>query len=447
VARLFEASINTADRFIYIENQFTSATEIAEMLARRMADVPALQVLIVTPKAHSSWLESQAMQGGRGGFMTPFIAAGVADRLRILYPAVQDEGSSAAVMVHSKVMIVDDGFLRIGSANINNRSMGADTECDLAFEGDSQEHVEFIRDQRRRLIGHFCGVDLQTIADNEHDLFGFLDRHAASGTARALLPIDCETTSLGAMAEIIQPIADPKHPLNLQRTARRMWTLRTALAVAGTVAGLAGLALAWQTTSLRDLADIGYVVSVFSQHSQSELAPLFAVMAFVLGGLVVFPVIVLIAATAAALGPWIGAFSALAGVLASSLMLFMIGRFLGHKRLQSLLGARALRVQRRIVGKGVVAVAMIRMVPVAPFSVVNVLAGASQLRLTDFLIGTVIGMAPGIITMAALGAQIADFAKNASWSNAVPLALTITLWIAVCLAVQFVVTWWSGRRA
>jgi phospholipase D1/2 len=448
VARLFEASINAATRFIYIENQFTSATEIAEMLARRMADVPALRVLIVTPKAHSSWLESQAMQSGRGGFMHPFVTAGVAERLRILYPAVEDGESSAAVMVHSKVMIVDDGFLRVGSANLNNRSMGADTECDLAFEAESEEHFAFIRGERRRLIGHFCGVDGDTIADNEDDLLGFLDRHAAaSGTGKALLPIDCETTSLGAMADIIQPIADPKLPLNLQRTAQRMWTPRTVLAVAGTVAALAGLALVWHTTSLRDLTDIGYVASVISRYSQSALAPLFAVMVFVLGGLVVFPVIVLIAATAAALGPWIGAFSATAGVLASSLLLFMIGRFLGHKRLQSLLGARALRVQRRIVGKGVVAVAMIRMVPVAPFSLVNVLAGASQLRLTDFLIGTVIGMAPGIITMAALGAQIADFAKNASWSNAIPLGLTILLWIAVCLAVQFVVTWWSGRRA
>lgn len=447
VARLFEASINTADRFIYIENQFTSATEIAEMLARRMADVPALRVLIVTPKAHSSWLESQAMHGGRGGFMTPFVAAGVADRLRILYPAVADGESSAAVMIHSKVMIIDDRFLRVGSANINNRSMGADTECDLAFEADSEEHLEFIRGQRRRLIGHFCGVDEKTIVDNEDDLLGFLDRHAASGTGRALLLIDCEASSLGAMADIIQPIADPKTPLNLQRTARRMWTPRTVLAVAGTVVALAGLALAWQTTSLRDFTDIGYVSSVISRYSQSAFAPLFAVMVFVLGGLVVFPVVVLIAATAAALGPWMGALSATAGVLASSLVLFMIGRFLGHKRLQSLLGARALRVQRRIVGKGVVAVAMIRMVPVAPFSLVNVLAGASQLRLTDFLIGTAIGMAPGIIAMAALGTQIADFARNASWSNAIPLGLTILLWIAVCLAVQFVVTWWSGRRA
>jgi uncharacterized membrane protein YdjX (TVP38/TMEM64 family) len=184
---------------------------------------------------------------------------------------------------------------------------------------------------------------------------------------------------------------------------------------------------------------------MISQRSQSAWAPLFAVAVFVLGGLVVFPVVVLIAATAAALGPWMGAITATAGVLASSLVLFMIGRFLGHKRLQSLLGARALRVQGRIVGKGVVAVAMIRMVPVAPFSLINVLAGASQLRLGDFLAGTILGMAPGIVTMAALGAQIADFARNASWSSAVPLGLIILLWIAVCLAVQFVVTWWSGR--
>ena len=447
VARLFEASINTASRLIYIENQFTSATEIAEMLARRMADVPSLHVLIVTPKVHSSWLESQAMHGGRGGFFDPFIAAGVSDRLRILYPAVQDGEASVAVMVHSKVMIVDDGFLRVGSANLNNRSMGADTECDLAFEADGDEHREFIRDLRRTLIGHFCGVGEDTIAANEDDLLGFIDRHAAAGGGRVLLPIDCESTPLSAVTGIIQPIADPKQPLNLQRTARRMWTPRTVLAVAGTAAALAGLALAWQTTSLRDFTDVGYVSTVIAQYSHSAFAPLFAVAAFVLGGLVLFPVVVLIAATAAALGPWIGALSATAGVLASSLLLFMIGRFLGHKRLQSLLGARALRVQRRIVGKGVVAVAMIRMVPVAPFSLVNVLAGASQLRLTDFLVGTLLGMAPGIIAMAALGAQIADFAKNASWSNAVPLVLTILLWIALCLVVQFVVTWWSGRRA
>jgi phospholipase D1/2 len=447
VARLFVSSISIASRFVYIENQFTSAPEIAQSLAQRMVDVPSLQVLVVTPKAHSSWLESQAMQCGRGGFIGPFVSAGVTDRLRILYPRSGEGQSSSAVMVHSKVMIVDDGFLRIGSANINNRSMGADTECDVAFEAASEDHRDFIRGLRRRLIAHFCGLDEDTIADNEGDLLRFIDRHAVSGGTKALLPIDPDSARLAAVVDILQPIADPKRPLNLQRTARQMWTPRTVLAVAGIMASLIGLALAWQYTRLSDYTDIGYVASVISSQSQSEFAALFAVVAFVLGGLVAFPVIVLIAATAAALGPWVGGSSATAGVLLSSLLLFMIGRFLGHKRLQSLLGARALRVQRRIIGQGVVAVAMIRMVPIAPFSLVNLLAGASQLRLSDFLIGTILGMAPGIITMAALGSQIADFARNASWSNALLLGLTIVLWIAVCLAVQFVVTWLSGRRS
>jgi len=350
-------------------------------------------------------------------------------------------------MVHSKVMIVDDEFLRIGSANLNNRSMGADTECDLAFEAGCEDHRQFIRSVRRQLIGHFCGLDENTIADNEDDLLGFIDRHAASGASRKLLPLDLNDAHVPAITDIIQPIADPKRPLNLQRTARRMWNPHTVLALAGTLFSFIGIALAWQFTQLSDYTDVGYVASQLSGYSQSTFAPVFAIAVFVLGGLVAFPVIALIAATAAALGPWVGGLSAIAGVLLSSVLLFLIGRFLGHKRLQSLLGARAIRVQSRIIGRGVVAVAMIRMVPIAPFSLVNLLAGASELRLRDFLIGTILGMTPGIITMAALGSQIAELARNASWSNGLWLGVIILLWIALCLAVQFVVTWWSGRRS
>lgn len=446
VARLFEASINIADRFIYIENQFISAVDIAQLLVQRMLDVPQLRVLIVTPKLHSSWFESQAMQSGRGGFIGQFIAADVMDRVRFLYPSVQGPDGAAAVMVHSKVMITDDRFLRIGSANLNNRSMGADTECDLAFEATSETQQKFIARFRRQMIGHFCGVGEREIEDNETDLFGYLDRLGASDREKSLQPIDPAATE-GGIATVVQPVADPREPLHLDRAANRMWTARTIFAVLGLIAALAGLALAWQYTSLRDFADVGFVSSVISQPASSQFAPLLAIAAFVVGGLVVFPVLVLIAATAAALGPWMGFVSAGIGVLLSALMLFMIGRFLGHARLQRLLGRRAARIQRRVIGKGVVAVAMIRMVPVAPFSVVNLVAGASELSLRDFMLGTVLGMAPGIAVMAALGAQIADLARNASLFNVLLLAIAIVAWIALCLGVQFLVTWMAGRRS
>ena len=232
VARLFEATINAANRFIYIENQFTSTTEIARLLAQRMLDVPSLRVLIVTPKMHSSWFESQAMQGGRGGFIEQFVAAGVMDRIRFLYPATREAETSAAVMVHSKVMIVDDCILRVGSANLNNRSMGADTECDLAFEASCDEHREFIARLRRGLIGHFCGVDEKEVESNEADLLGFLDRLSGDDRQKSLQPIDA-TTNLGGVASVVQPLADPREPLQLERAAGRMWTMRTILAAGG----------------------------------------------------------------------------------------------------------------------------------------------------------------------------------------------------------------------
>ena len=444
VERLFEASINTADRFIYIENQFTSAVDIARLLVQRMLDVPQLKILIVTPKMHSSWFESQAMQSGRGGFIGQFVAADVMDRVRFLYPSTRSADGAAAVMVHSKVMIVDDRFLRIGSANLNNRSMGADTECDVAFEATSEAQQEYIARFRRQMIGHFCGVDEHEIEDTEADLLGYLDRLGASDREKSLQPIDPAATE-GGIATVVQPVADPREPLHLDRAVNRMWTARTVFAVLGLVAALAGLALAWQYTSLKDFADVGFVSSVISERSQ--FAPLLAIAAFVIGGLVVFPVLVLIAATAAALGPWMGFVSAGIGVLLSAFTLFLIGRFLGHARLQRLLGRRAARIQRRVIGKGVVAVAMIRMVPIAPFSIVNLVAGASELSLRDFMLGTILGMAPGIAVMAALGAQIADLARNASWGNVLLLALAIAAWIALCLGVQFLVTWMAGRRS
>jgi uncharacterized membrane protein YdjX (TVP38/TMEM64 family) len=385
------------------------------------------------------------MQSGRGGFIGAFAAAGVMDRVRFLYPSTHNGATEAAVMVHSKVMIVDDRILRVGSANLNNRSMGADSECDLAFEATSEAQRKYVAQVRRRLIGHFCGVDEREIARNEADLFGYLDRLAESDATKSLRPID-PAANTGGMAAVVQPVADPREPLHLDRAATRMWTPRTILAVSGLAAALAALALAWQYTSLRDFTDVGFVSSVISQPARSHFAPLLAIAAFVVGGLVVFPVLVLIAATAAALGPWTGFFSAGAGVLLSALLLFTIGRVLGQARLQRLLGRRAGRVQSRVIGKGVVAVAMIRMVPIAPFSIVNVVAGASKLSLRDFMLGTTMGMAPGIAVMAALGAQIADLARNTSWTNVVLLALAILAWIALCLGVQFLVTWWAGRR-
>jgi len=445
VERLLIAAIRSATSFIYIENQFTSAIKIARELVEQMLRVPSLRVLVVAPKLHSSWLESQAMQNGRGAFIDCFGTAGIADRIRFVYPVSRSGDTDAAVMVHSKLIIVDNRILRIGSANLNNRSMGADSACDLIFEAATEEHRDFIASVRRRLIAHFCGLDEQIIGQNEDRLFAVLDDVASADGAKTLRDVECSVLT-STLATMVQPVADPERPLHLERAASRMWRTKTIVGIASIAVGLFGLGMAWSYTSLTDFADAAHISALLSAYSQSIWGPLFAITAFVVGGLVVFPVLVLIAATAAALGPWLGFVTAMAGVLLSAFVLFVIGRSLGRERLQKLLGRRAGRIQERVVGKGILAVVVIRMIPVAPFSLVNVVAGASTLPLRDFLVGTLLGMMPGILAMAVLGAQIADLARNASWSNILLVALAFLGWLGICAGAQFVATWLAGRR-
>lgn len=445
VERSFIAAIRSATSFVYVENQFTSATTMARVLAEQMRRVPSLRVLIVAPKLHSSWLESQAMQNGRGAFIDCFSEVGVADRIRFVYPVSRSGNKEAAVMVHSKLLVVDDRILRIGSANLNNRSMGADSECDLIFEAATDEHRDFIISVRRRLIAHFCGLDEETIAHNEPRLFALLDDVSKADGAKTLRKVKSSVLT-STLANMVQPVADPELPLHLERAASRMWTTKTIIGIVAIAVGLLGLGMAWSYTSLSDYADTGHISAFLSAYAQSVWGPLFAIAAFVVGGLVVFPVLVLIAATAAALGPWLGFVSAMVGVFLSALVLFAIGRVLGRERLQRLLGRRAARIQERVVGKGILAVVVIRMIPIAPFSVVNVVAGASTLPLRDFMVGTLLGMTPGILAMAVLGAQIADLARNASWTNMVLLVLAFLGWLGICAGAQFVATWLAGRR-
>src|SRR4051794_14703646 len=154
---LFCDMIVSAERTIYIENQFLTCGMIAQALAQRMQEVPELEALLVAPRTHDSWIEAHTMRNGRIRFVQILREAGVIDRVRVLYPEVRDGDRVTDTMVHSKVMIVDDRLLRVGSANLNNRSMGTDTECDLALEAASDAERAAIREVRARLIADHCG--------------------------------------------------------------------------------------------------------------------------------------------------------------------------------------------------------------------------------------------------------------------------------------------------
>jgi uncharacterized membrane protein YdjX (TVP38/TMEM64 family)/phosphatidylserine/phosphatidylglycerophosphate/cardiolipin synthase-like enzyme len=444
VDRLFVASIAAAEHMIYIENQFLSADHIACKLAERLQQKPRLELLLIAPKTHASWIEARTMRNGRLEFMKVFDEAGVADRVRLLHPQVTDGTEIAAVMVHAKVMVVDDCFLRIGSANLNNRSMGADSECDLAIEASSDLERRRIATIRNRQLAHFCGVTTEAIEQRLAQRGSLLDAATLRDNGHSLQPVEDGTPDARELVDFVTPVADPSRPLGLERAAKA--TIPTSVKFLALVGALCVLAALWRFTPLYQFTDADTLLDTLRSLEGSPWAPLVIIAGFVIGGAVLFPVTVMIAVTAAALGPWIGLGSALAGTLASAALLYAVGRVVGIGPVQRMLGPRLRRIQKKIVGNGVIAVVLIRMLPLAPFSLVNMAAGASGVRFRDFMIGTVIGMAPGLLAMSVFGAQIADILRQPSWSSMALLLLGIMAWVAFSIGAQFVVTWWSRRR-
>jgi phospholipase D1/2 len=443
VEALFHDMIGTAERSIYIENQYLTCGKVAQTLCRRMREQPALEAVIVAPHTPGSWLESHTMRNGRIRFRRTIEAAGLGARVRLVCPEVRRGAQVTHTMIHSKVMIVDDRLLRIGSANLNNRSMGTDTECDLAIEARTEAERAAIRHARARLLADHCGVSAQQAAAAIAAASLIAAADGLSGRGHCLRPIEDGEPDEGELAEYLEGIADPERPIarsemlasllgeQVPRPVSWGWLKLAAVALV-----LVALAIAWQFPPLSTMADPGTVGPMLRALAAEPWAPLLVLGVYVVGGLIAFPVLLLIAATAAAFGPAAGLAYAAAGSLLSAVVTYAVGVALGRDALRAVIGPRLRRVQRRIVRGGVLTIAAIRLVPIAPFTVVNLVAGASEIRFGAFVAGTILGMAPGLIVMSALGHQIMRIITGPSGTDVALLAAVVAIWIALAGGVQ-----------
>ncbi len=160
IEALFLGQIAAAKTSIYAESQYFASRTIAEAIAARLAEPDGPEIVIVNPETAQGWLEPLAMDTARARLVTALRRRDPHGRLRLYHPFT---AKGAPIYVHAKVMIVDGRILRIGSANMNNRSMGLDTECDVAIDA-GDEGGEAIRAIRDGLIAEHLGVSVEEVA-------------------------------------------------------------------------------------------------------------------------------------------------------------------------------------------------------------------------------------------------------------------------------------------
>jgi len=235
-------------------------------------------------------------------------------------------------------------------------------------------------------------------------------------------------------ARVADHLAPPRHRRHWQGRLARLAVLLLLVVGLALLAYGDLLGVREQVTRLFDLAE---------RYRSSPLGAAIVLATFVLGSLVLVPITLLITATAASMGPLAGFLYALMGSVAAAGVTFLLGRALGRERVRRLAGRRVNAVMRRVAGHGVLAVALLRLVPLAPFSVVNVVAGVSEIRLRDFLAGSALGLLPGIALATLLGNQLGALIRR---PDATSLAALVAC-VAVVAAASALLRRWGSTHA
>ncbi|GJH19176.1 VTT domain-containing protein [Caballeronia novacaledonica] len=440
-------AIARARRSIYIENQYFTSGTVGAALADSLAREDGPDLAIVVPRNQSGWLQEVTMGVLRARLHTLLKHADTHGRYRLLCPSVPNLGDEI-VNVHSKLMIVDDELLIVGSANLNNRSMVLDSECNVSIDAGADARIRrAIASMRDTLLAEHLGCEVADVV-RERDARGGMNAAIQAllrdrDEHRTLVTLDPQVST--ELDQLIPPEAliDPETPIAADELvdqfvpAEKTRPLIGRFALLGVFAlMIVGVAALWHWTPLGDYANLKSLTNATRHIDSLPLAPLWIIVCYVVAAVMSVPITLLIAATGLVFGAsWGGAYAFLGTTIAAAIS-YSLGNWLGRDAVRKLAGARVNRLSERVAKRGIVAVVVLRLLPVAPFAIVNLVAGASHIRMRDFMIGTMLGMGPGIFLTVAFAHQlVASLHRPTIGSFAVLIGIGAVL-IGVSLLLQ-----------
>ncbi|WP_240910275.1 VTT domain-containing protein [Desulfopila sp. IMCC35008] len=435
VERLYLDSIARARSSIYIENQYLSSYRIGEAIAKRLSEENGPEVIIILPLKTGGWLEQHTMDVLRNRILLTLWEADVHDRLRVYYPQLATH-PYVTLMVHAKVMIIDGCFARVGSSNLSNRSLGLDSECDLSIVGEEGgETAKTITSVRNRLLAEHLGVSESEVAEvfaESGSLRKAIDSLREGD--RTLIPLKGKIEGKIDQWLPESELLDPEKPVEPEEFLDYFISPKSQrpayhhfLKIIVMIVIVLLFAAIWRWTPLVQYLNIHSVTEFARWLEAHPFSPLLVPLAYVVLGLVSFPVTLLIMATIIVYGPWWGGWYALLGTTLSAVMVFLLGHVLGKNIVSRFSGSLVNRVNQRLSKSGLMAVIAFRVIPVAPFSLINLMAGVSAISLRDFFIGTLIGIIPGITAISFVADRLFESLRRPDITTFAALFIVVVL--------------------
>lgn len=481
IAQFYDDAIASAERFILIENQYFTSRRVFESLHKRISDTsrPRVEVIVILPQTAQNWKEELAVGFEQRRMLQRLEAAAKANRRPLgIYTPIKTGKAPlppAPIYVHSKMLVIDDRILSIGSANTSNRSLGLDTECNINIEAD---------DPRRREIARACytllGEHLEASAEKVESLIqqkgwvATLD--AVSGGSGRLHKLNDALPETWIDQVLPEGICfDPESPLNPEDLFEKLFSQpnpsvqeeevleekeesdrrKPAVSSGGSqkktflkgsplfLLPLIG-ALLYFFLEKKGLDLRAWMTYLDEARASHWTIPLFMI-GTVVASLISFPLIFFLILGGVLFGAYWGTLLNWTAALAGATVSYFLGLYLGRPLFRRFGQKRAPAVADWIKQKGFWAILILRVIGVFPFTVVNFLAGASKIRLSNYLLATALGMLPGTFLISYFSDSIlqgtVDFKSKSSqllWG----LSFVLLLW----LGSAFTKRWWLRRQ-
>lgn len=186
------------------------------------------------------------------------------------------------------------------------------------------------------------------------------------------------------------------------------------------------LAAAWRWTPLSIYLQPRLIAHAFATVARSPWMPLIVAAVYVGSNAVMFPNTVLCFGTILAFGTEKGFWYATLGSLLAAVVAYLAGRWYGPDKIRKLKIASLDRMTRALRKGGVLQITTLRLLPLAPFTVVNLMAGVAHVRPIPYIVGTFLGLLPGNLLFTAFGRQLRQLI-----SHPTPMAVTLLIAITV----------------
>jgi phospholipase D1/2 len=162
----------------------------------------------------------------------------------------------------------------------------------------------------------------------------------------------------------------------------------------------------WRFTSLHERINLQTLIQWGTHVRGHPWTPIGVAVIFAAGGLLVFMHAILLWTTVFTFDPWHAFLFCELGSLSSALLLYGLGRVLKEEVVKRIAGSYMGELSRAIGRKGIASVFLLHLFPICPFSILNLLSGATHIRFRDFVIGTLVGMTPGLVVLVFFGNRL-----------------------------------------